>query len=163
VILLRSTPPGGGGERLDERPAARELGEVELPLPFVSSQVAPLLDPRRQLRRHRALGASQQHRPKLRAQERARVRRRVGRVEALAERRTRPEVAGVHEGRDAPEVEGAVLERRAGEREAMLRLQRRRGARHRGVRVLDVLRLVEDDRAEIDGTPALGVSRRRSA
>ena len=29
---------GRGGERLDERPAAPELGEIELPLPLVSSQ-----------------------------------------------------------------------------------------------------------------------------
>ena len=65
----------------------------------------------------------------------------------LRERRERlagAEQAGVDEVEDRPEIAEAVLDRRAGERDARPRVDLLGGARLLGAGVLDRLRLVED-------------------
>ena len=49
---------------------------------------------------------------------------------------------------DAPEIEQPVFQRRAGQRELVLGLQRLGRARDHRLGILDVLRLVENDGAE---------------
>ena len=62
----------------------------------------------------------------------------------------RAEQAGADEVEDRPDLGEAILDRRAGEREAALGLEALGGARRGAERVLDVLRLVEDRVAEIE-------------
>ena len=69
---------------------------------------------------------------------------------ALLELVERAEEAGAHEVEDRPDLGEAVLDRRAGQREAAIGLEALRRARRRAERVLDVLRLVEDRVAEIE-------------
>ena len=87
VILLLRDAAGRRASCSTQRAAAPQLGEVELALPGGQLAVAALLDARRQLGRDRLLGAPQQHRPQLGGQQRARVRRRVGAIEAALEAR----------------------------------------------------------------------------
>ena len=58
------------------------------------------------------------------------------------------EVTGLNEIGDAPQIEQAVLQRRAGERQAMIGLHLLDRLRHLRAGVLDELRLVENQRAE---------------
>ena len=62
----------------------------------------------------------------------------------------RAEQARVDEVEDRPEIAEAVLDRRAGQRDARLRLQRLGRPGLPGARVLDRLRLVEDGQAPVD-------------
>ena len=66
------------------------------------------------------------------------------------ERARRAQHAGVQEFDQRPQLAQMVLDRRAGQREAMVAAQQPRRLRRFGVRVLDRLRLVEDDVVRLD-------------
>src|SRR5581483_3656216 len=70
-------------------------------------------------------------------------------VQRRLERAARPEQARQQEAEDAPEIELAVLERRAGEDDAMLRAHGEAGLRDLRVGVLDELALVEHGVTEV--------------
>ncbi len=156
LVLAHAT--GRRRHLVNQGAAALELGEVELPLLLCQLAVASFFDALRQIGGDLALHAPQEHRPQLGGQQRADVRRRVGPVEARAELRPAAQIPGVHERHDAPQIEGAVLERRAGQRQPMAGAQRERRAAHDGVGVLDVLRFVENRRAQVDRAPLLQVA-----
>ena len=72
----------------------------------------------------------------------------AARLVGLGEMLLVAEVAGLDEIHDAPQIEQAVLQRRAGERQAVLGLQLLHRLRDLRAGVLDELRLVENHRAE---------------
>ena len=121
-----------------------------------------LLGSRRQLARHLLLGAAQDERPQRAREQRGRLAVR-GRAPDAAqlEHRERAEHARVEELEQAPELAEVVLDRRAGERQAMAAAQQARRLRRRRARVLDRLRLVEDDVVE-RRCPCNGATSRRS-
>ena len=103
----------------------------------------------RELLGHLVFGAAQDERRHLLAQpfHRALAVLDEGRLEG----RTRAEQAGQQVAEDGPQVQLAVLQRRAREHEAVLRLDGEARLRHLRVGVLDELALVEDGVAEHDG------------
>ncbi len=143
-------------ERRDHAAAAREAlehlgrgrcahGVVDGALGLREHAVQHDVGARRQLGRHLRLAAAQHER----AQALAQPLRRFGLAardrarDAFVEVATPAEQAGVQEVHLAPQLLEAVLDRRAGERDAALRVQRERRARDLAVGVLDRLRLVE--------------------
>ena len=77
------------------------------------------------------------------------------------ELRLRAEEPGVQELHDRPQVADVVLDRRAGERDAVGGGERAGGARLLGLGVLDVLGLVEHDRGPADGPEVLEVTQQQ--
>ena len=133
------------GERLA---AALQLGEVEFALALGELAVDPLLDAVGQILRDLLLQAAQHDRPHAAGEQaRARAASRAA-IVLLEELAPVGQVAGMDEFHDAPEIEQPVFQRRAGERELVLGLQRLGRARDHRLGILDVLRLVQDDGAE---------------
>ena len=131
--------------------AAAQFGQVELALLVAQLAVAALLDAVGQILRDVLLQPAQQQRAQL-GREPApgdalgRFGILAARLVGLGEMLLVAEVAGLDEIHDAPQIEQAVLQRRAGERQAVLGLQLldRLGDLRAGV--LDELRLVQDRR-----------------
>src|SRR6185436_20024336 len=127
----------GGAHHVVER--ALLVGEVHLD---------DRLGARRQLRGDLLLEAAQQERADLLAQEGGGVGAPGGdrRGEAALEVGARAEQPRVGEVADAPQLLEAILDRRARQRDAEAGRDRERRLRLLAVRVLDRLRLVEDER-----------------
>ena len=134
------------------------LGQVQLALQGLQVAIEALFDALGKVARDLALQAPHEHRPHARREQATHERWRIGALVATPELLLGAEQAGVHERHDAPQVERAVLERRAGERQAMPRTQLARGLTDRRHRVLDVLRLVQHGRAQFDLAPRLDVA-----
>ena len=133
--------------------AAAQFGQVELALLVAQLAVAALLDAVGQILGHVLLEPAQQQRAQLGREPPAgdalgRFGVLAARLVGLGELLLVAEVAGLDEIDDAPQVEQAVLQRRAGQRQAVLGLQLLDRLRHLRAGVLDELRLVQNHRAE---------------
>ena len=134
-------------ERGKRLAAALQFREVELALALGELAIDALLDAVGQILRDLLFQAAQHDRPHAAGEQRARGLRGAA-IVLLEEFAAVGQVAGMDEFHDAPEIEQAVFQRRAGERELVLGLQRLGRARDHRLGVLDVLRLVENDGAE---------------
>ena len=145
------------GHRLhDLLAAATQFGQVEFPLVFTQFAIATFLDPVGQILSDLAFEPAQHQRSEFRRQPAARDLLGPGRVLAAArfvgfvEIVLRTEIAGLDEIHDTPEIEQPVFQRRAREGETLIGSKLFHRLRHLRGRVLDELRLVEDDGAELE-------------
>ena len=158
-----------GGERV-RRIDAEELGARALEFGIVERALLALelddkivLGARRQLGCGLGLGATEEEVAHAAVQARVGLGIDVGVVPAKC--RLRPEQTGLRKREEAPQIREAILDRRAGEDEAMLAREAARDGRDLAARVLDELAFVEDDdvprlRLEPNGVEAeLGVVR----
>ena len=139
--------PAGRVERGKRLAAALQFGEIKFALALGEFAVEPLLDPVGQILRDLLFQAAQHDGPHPAGEKRARRLRRAA-VVLLEEFSALGQVAGMDEFHDAPEIEQPVFQRRAGERELVLGLERLGRARDHRLGIFDVLRLVENDGAE---------------
>ena len=124
---------------------------VQLALRRLEIAVERLLGPRRQLRRHLLLRPPQDERPQPARQQRQHpVVSGPARGARRREERRRAEHARIQEVEQAPQLAEVVLDRRAAEREPVIRLEQSRRLGRAGARVLDRLRLVQDRVVERD-------------
>ncbi len=120
-----------------------------------------LLDLRRQVGRHLRLGAAQQERTERLRQDAPALRIAV-RLVQLVERLRRSEQARIEEVEQAPQLAEMVLHGRAGQREPLPSAQQPHRARRLRTRVLDRVRLVEDDAVEGEVGEPGGIAEERA-
>ena len=149
----------------DLAPALREHGAVDLALLVGELAERGMLELGRQLGQHFLLRAAQEERPHALAQARQRLAARVvageRRLVALAEIGRGAEIAGQEKIEERPEIEHRIFQRRAGEDEPVPRAKHLRALRVLAAAILDVLRLVQRDEAEVPR--ACGAARCRAA
>ena len=150
-VHLRLLQPVARDAPEQRRPIVVPQLVVQLALHPTQIAVQRQLGARRQLRRHLRLRAPQDERTDAAREDldRAAVLLR-GRPAMPREGGRGAEQAGVQELEQAPQLAEMVLDRRAAQRQPVLRANQPRGLRRRRVRVLDRLRLVEDRVLELD-------------
>jgi hypothetical protein len=163
--MMIGCAPGRAGDLLaDLAVQGQAHGFVEVALRFAEFDVLDDLALRRQLRGHLLLGAAQQEGADARGQVRQACLVAValdGRAVVLGELAGVAEPAGQQEVEQRPEFAQVVFQRRAGQAQAVPRVQLARGLGGLGPGVLDVLRLVEDQQVVLLFAELLGVARQQ--
>ena len=114
---------------------------------FGEFTIEPFFDTVRQILRDLLFQAAQHDGPHPAGEKRARGLRGAA-IVLLQELAAIGQVTGMDKFHDAPKIEQAIFERRAGQRELVIGLERLRRAGDHRLGIFDVLRLVENDGAE---------------
>ena len=150
---MRFWPPPPVAQRGERFQRALTHGFVEGALVLGQFDFERDLRARRQFREDGALGPPQHERPDQGAQGVKRARVAVAldrRDEAAAEMLARAQQARIDDGEQAPQFLEIIFDRRSRQRDAKMGFQPLSRLGAAGVRVLDRLRLVEDDHAPVD-------------
>ena len=144
---LRQSVGAGGGEQHVLR--LRELLAVEFLLQLAHFAEHVLLRAGRKFARDLALGAAHDEGAQPRGQPLPGTLV-LAAVEMFLKIGAVAQGTGRGEAHQAPQVEQPVFQRRAGQHQAVLRVDQPRGLRHLGVGILDLLALVEDGGEPVD-------------
>src|SRR5690606_33650113 len=137
--------------RVDLRAGTAKVLLIQRLLPSRHADALDLLDPPAKLSEHLLLRTAAAERPHARPKT-ARdvlVPMTDRRLPALIELAPRLEEARHREVKERPELAQVIFDGRAGEHPPLPRTKRERGFRRQALGVLDVLSLIQDDRAEV--------------